>query len=77
VLASRPTTKTERSAERLRSSDEIETRKRELLERARELEAQRAKEEIGPQYHAEQLELVRDELAALLLAASTRSARPA
>jgi len=83
VLASKPAAKAERTVERLRA-DEIETRKRELLERARELAAQRAKEEIGPQYHAEQLELVRDELAALLLATSlakpasgTRSERPA
>jgi len=51
--------------------DELEARKAELLRHARELQAQRDRDQIGPQYYAEQLELVRDELAALLLATST------
>jgi hypothetical protein len=80
VFAVRPAAQTERGASRLRA-EEIEARKRELLERARELQSQRARDEIGPQYHAEQLELVRDELAALLLSASastgTGTGRPA
>jgi len=74
VLGSRSTPKADRSAERERADDD-EARKRELLARARELQEQRARDEIGPQFHAEQLELVRDELAALLLAGSERSAQ--
>jgi hypothetical protein len=76
IFALRAPAKTERRASQLRA-EEIEARKRELLDRARELEAQRARDEIGPQYHAEQLELVRDELAALLLAGSAGTDRPA
>jgi hypothetical protein len=77
AFASKPAERTARDAERPDGA-EIEARKRELLARARELETQRASEEIGPQYHAEQLELLRDELAALLLAAAqSKRERPA
>lgn len=69
TLANRPSARGSRDQRRTRGA-EIEGRKAELLARARELQEQRSKDEIGPQYHAEQLELVRDELAALLLASS-------
>lgn len=70
AFAIKPVARDAAGAPRLRG-EEIEARKRELLVRARELHAQRASEEIGPQFHAEQLELIRDELAALLLAGAS------
>jgi hypothetical protein len=54
-------------------------RRADLLARARELEAQHAAGEVGPQYHAEQMASLTDELAALLFeeAESTRTSVPA
>jgi hypothetical protein len=75
VFARRPDGRGARNERRTRSA-EIEERKAELLARARELQEQRSKEEIGPQYHAQQLELVRDELAALLLASGDGKSEP-
>jgi hypothetical protein len=49
-----------------------------VLARARELQAQHAAGEVGPQYHAEQMALLTDELAALLFeeAESARTSVP-
>jgi hypothetical protein len=44
----------------------LAARRAELLARAREIAAQHAAGETGPQYHAEQIALLTDELAAVL-----------
>ncbi len=48
------------------AGNDLEARKAELIERARALQALRDAGEAGPEYHAEQMGLLTDELAALL-----------
>jgi hypothetical protein len=59
--------------------DVLATRHGELFARARELHALRAAGEVGPEYHAEQMALLTDELAALLFeqAELARASAPA
>ncbi|MFI5308793.1 MAG: hypothetical protein ACHQ53_15660 [Polyangiales bacterium] len=60
------------------STAELDARKAELLDRARELHALRDAGETGPEYHAEQLTALTDEMAALLFEeASLQVAAPA
>jgi hypothetical protein len=54
------------------TSANIEARSAELIERARELHAQREAGEIGPEYHGEQWNALTDELAALLFEQAER-----